>query len=418
MGWLTGKNSKPESNKTQDFSANMRPQTGSLSNNVMGLPVPQVPEFNMPDFSKMWADFNISDFLPDMNISQWFNDLISGIEMPDFSQMWADFNVTEFLPELNISEWLTESMSSFEMPDLSTLLPDMSSIGTMLSESFAGIPEMIGNIALSVGEGFSQIPIAADEAFSTISSVASEGLASIQAEWSQLPSFFAGLWAGAAGAASAAGAAIASGINSAIGMIQSAWEGLSGWLSSKISSLASMASSAASSIMGAISGGGGIGHNATGTASWRGGFTEINEQGGEIIDLPSGTRIYPHATTMKMLQQDMANGKLDGLGGYSSEDIDIAGDMFSMGAFENPSTGLSTFPQSLDLSAFPQAPQVNDLTGVQSMLNTSNSTTNTNNNGVTISGNTFNVRTDSDIDKIAFKLFEMMSDANANYAGA
>ena len=73
-----------------------------------------------------------------------------------------------------------------------------------------------------------------------------------------------------------------------------------------------MASNAASSVMGFFGGGGSIGHNASGTSFWSGGWTEINEHGGEILDLPQGTRIYPHATTMKMLQQDMANGELDG----------------------------------------------------------------------------------------------------------
>ena len=89
-------------------------------------------------------------------------------------------------------------------------------------------------------------------------------------------------------------------------IFETAWESLSSWLSAKISSLASMASNAASTIMN-FGGGGGVGHNATGTA---GGFTEVNEQGGEIIDLPSGARIYPHATTMKMLQSDLKTGRL------------------------------------------------------------------------------------------------------------
>lgn len=43
--------------------------------------------------------------------------------------------------------------------------------------------------------------------------------------------------------------------------------------------------------------------NATGTTNFGGGFTEINERGGEIIDLPSGSRIYPHATTKQMLNK-------------------------------------------------------------------------------------------------------------------
>ena len=41
--------------------------------------------------------------------------------------------------------------------------------------------------------------------------------------------------------------------------------------------------------------------NATGTASWAGGLTWVNENGPEIADLPNGTRIYPAAETRRML---------------------------------------------------------------------------------------------------------------------
>lgn len=40
--------------------------------------------------------------------------------------------------------------------------------------------------------------------------------------------------------------------------------------------------------------------NASGTDNWHGGMTRINEQGGEIIDLPTGTRIIPHDVSSKM----------------------------------------------------------------------------------------------------------------------
>lgn len=43
-----------------------------------------------------------------------------------------------------------------------------------------------------------------------------------------------------------------------------------------------------------------IGHNAKGTSNWAGGLTEINERGGELIDLPRGTRIYPHDKSVTM----------------------------------------------------------------------------------------------------------------------
>ena len=42
------------------------------------------------------------------------------------------------------------------------------------------------------------------------------------------------------------------------------------------------------------------GHNALGTSYWRGGPTAVHERGGEIIDLPNGTRIIPHDVSEKM----------------------------------------------------------------------------------------------------------------------
>lgn len=41
-----------------------------------------------------------------------------------------------------------------------------------------------------------------------------------------------------------------------------------------------------------------IGHNATGSGGWRGGLTWVNEQGGELINLPNGSQIIPHDISM------------------------------------------------------------------------------------------------------------------------
>ena len=40
--------------------------------------------------------------------------------------------------------------------------------------------------------------------------------------------------------------------------------------------------------------------NANGTNFWRGGFTRLNEEGGEILNLPRGTQIIPHDVSMEM----------------------------------------------------------------------------------------------------------------------
>jgi phage-related protein len=52
------------------------------------------------------------------------------------------------------------------------------------------------------------------------------------------------------------------------------------------------------------------GGNAQGTPYWRGGLTKVNERGGEIMDLPTGTRIIPHDVSVEMARsQARSNGR-------------------------------------------------------------------------------------------------------------
>lgn len=58
-------------------------------------------------------------------------------------------------------------------------------------------------------------------------------------------------------------------------------------------------------------GGGHIGFNiptiptlAKGTDYWKGGIVQISEKGGEIVDLPSGSRVYPHDESVRMARQE------------------------------------------------------------------------------------------------------------------
>ena len=45
------------------------------------------------------------------------------------------------------------------------------------------------------------------------------------------------------------------------------------------------------------------GHEATGTSFYPGGVTTINEQGDEMIELPTGSKIYPARESGRMYQQ-------------------------------------------------------------------------------------------------------------------
>ncbi|MBR2182950.1 MAG: phage tail tape measure protein [Acidaminococcaceae bacterium] len=110
-------------------------------------------------------------------------------------------------------------------------------------------------------------------------------------------------------------------------------------------------SAAASSVGSPSFSGAGVSANATGTLNFRGGLSQINEHGGELVDLPSGSRIYPAATTERILQREAQSSRQ-------------------------------------------ATPSVN------------------------ISGNTFMVREEADINKIAYALLQMMNQSEMNYGGA
>ena len=158
--------------------------------------------------------------------------------------------------------------------------------------------------------------------------------------------------------ANSTGTAIANGINSGISSIKSAYNELVSWFDSNIFSplrskyleLKNMAPNPVQGVLNFVDGG--LGHNATGTMNWEGGLTEINERGGEIVDLPTGSRIYPAQTTERIIK--------------------------------------------------------NELTNNYSKINGGN---------ITITGNTFIVRNEQDIDEIAYRLVSLMRQVDANYGG-
>ena len=254
---------------------------------------------------------------------------------------------------------MTEQFAEMAGIDLTSILPDFSGIGATVSEQLNVIPEMISGIVPSISETFAQIPTAASEAFNTISTYANDGLTTIQNAWNELPGFFDGVFNGLGDVATTAGSAIATGINSGIGMIKSAWEGLSGWLSSKIASLSAMASSAAAAI-----GIGGIGHSAKGTSNFAGGWSEINESGGELILLPSGAKIYPHSTTKNILQHEMRDKfSNDGL---QERNFDSLGNIEGL---EIPEFNRITADDDLMVAAAKRQAQLEQLSSMQSPFN-------------------------------------------------
>lgn len=171
-------------------------------------------------------------------------------------------------------------------------------------------------------------------------------------------------WEEISSGASSTESNIASAFQSAKDKAEAAWDGVTGWfeenvwgplseraksawgnLQSTIADIRSSASSFSFSIPSIFS------SHATGSSFYAGGWTEINERGGEIVDLPQGSRIYPHATTERMIQAELENRQSSGSG------------------------------------------------------------------PVVIKGNTFYVREEADIDRIAYKLAKLISQGHINYGG-
>lgn len=200
----------------------------------------------------------------------------------------------------------------------------------------------------------------ATEIWNSIQQTGISAWENIQAKWNEAVSWFSSnICSPLENLAQSAGTGIATGINSAIATIQSAWAGVVNWFESnvfgpirqKYIELKNSAPSPVQSVLSFVDGG--IGRNATGTMNWTGGLTEINERGGEIVDLPTGSRIYPAQTTERIIQHEFA---------------------------EN--------------------------------------TSNVSGGNVTITGNTFIVRNEQDIDEIAYRLVSIMRQVNANFGGA
>lgn len=177
-----------------------------------------------------------------------------------------------------------------------------------------------------------------------------------QSAWAGVGAFFSGLWGeikeGAAKAAASVAQSMASAAASArAGGHTTIADGLD-WIGNNA----------------AWFGGVEYPHYAIGTSFAPGGWTEINEHGGEIVDLPTGSRVYPHATTLSMLKD----------------------------TFEN------NLPTAIPVSA----PNLSvDLPRAQSDAGAAQ---------VVITGNSFIVREEADMDKIAYKLLALMQESRAN----
>lgn len=274
---------------------------------------------------------------------------------------------------------------------------------------FGGVQEEAQEAASASADAFSEASasISTDfentgaQATATADNIQMDMLGSAQGSqdaWSSFPSWYdASVAVPTSDAAADCGADVSDSFETSASNTQGAWSGVGGFFAGLFTSIKSQAASCAASVAqsmasaaaSARAGGhttiaagldwignnaawlGGVSypHKASGTSFAEGGWTEINEHGGEIVDLPTGARVYPHATTMRML---------DNL--FSGENFRPA---------MTPAVPASINVQSPAPSSNPPAT-------------------------INITGNSFLVREEADIDKIAYKLMQLMQQANAN----
>lgn len=82
--------------------------------------------------------------------------------------------------------------------------------------------------------------------------------------------------------------------------IKKAWNGVKEFLKNPIKGTVNLAKKGAGWVGSKL----GIGQNYKGTDNWRGGPSFVHEKGAEIIDLPRGSRVYPHDKSLAMAKEE------------------------------------------------------------------------------------------------------------------
>lgn len=367
------------------------------------------------------ADYNVQNTVSFEKIAQWLNPKEKDPIGFDISGKTVPVDIVG--DSIGIKDTTKDASGPFGLQtDLSAIGPhafdtprdtsqdfgitDMQNMYT--TGMFGGVQEEAQEAASASADAFSEASasISTDfentgaQATATADNIQMDMLGSAQGSqdaWSSFPSWYdASVAVPTSDAAADCGADVSDSFETSASDTQGAWSGVSGFFSGLFASIksgaascaASVAQSMASAAASARAGGhtniaagldwigskaawfGGVSypHDAIGTSFAPGGWTEINEHGGEIVDLPTGSRVYPHATTLSMLKD----------------------------TFEN------NLPTAIPVSA----PSVSvDLPRTQSDAGATQ---------VVITGNSFIVREEADIDKIAYKLLTLMQESRAN----
>lgn len=199
-----------------------------------------------------------------------FFQMIWNAVSPIFSAI-GNFIVSVFNKIVSVAQSVISAICGFFQMIWDKVSPVFSAIGSFIASVFHTIMGVATNVLNSIAGFFNSC---ADK---------------IRGVWEGISSFFSGVFSAIGGFASGVASTISSAFNSAANAVKSVFD----WIDSAISKAKDFVNGIGSKIKSVIPG------FATGVESFVGGLAVINERGGELVDLPKGTRVIPHDESIK-----------------------------------------------------------------------------------------------------------------------
>ena len=368
----------------------------------------------------------------------------------------AEVNLTDLDDNAGIGLW-------------QSLFGDTSAVTNACAEVQSTVESSNDTISDDASETSSELSSYAEESSSYMSESYSDSASDTESAWSPVSSWFSSsVFGPTASGADNCGSDVSQSFSASATNSESAWSGVVSWFESNVwgplvrgaanaarqmanyisQAAASARSSGHTTIASGLDwvgnnlawiGGGSYKHDASGTSYYSGGWTEINEQGGEIVDLPRGSRIYPHATTVRMLKEMFEDSRPETLQTMlpkaempepvmnvavpKAEMPDPAyKPVLSMPSLSGMLDDMPYQPEPSQPMGMQQEPAYQpEMPSQQIIVNTGEDSTPTSAQPPTINitGNSFTVREEADIDKIAYRLMQLIQKAqsNMNYVG-
>lgn len=299
-------------------------------------------------------------------------------------------NFTEWSQQLSTwNESVNQSFAAFRESAKTSTQEVGDSFKGMFEAFGAGVENNMQWASDSVSNNFAYMQELAGQAGTAISQTMEQAGEWVKSEYQSVADSVSNNWEWIKSTASNLANSLATMFDGAIASIKSKFSELANSASEKLSSIKNAASNAISNTgswaynntigrLGFATGTSyfrGVPAFATGTTSFhKSALAQINEHGGELVQLPEGSRVYPTAETQQIINRSLQNGDL--LGGIPSQIF------VNSGSDSNSNAGSQAAPT------------------------------------ITITGNSFTIREEADIAKIAHALAEEFLLAQGNYAGA